>query len=174
MIDAAGPYAGGSLSSSRRLTGCAARGDLMTANFKTLDDADVKGKRALVRVDLNVPMEHGKVSDPTRIERVLPTISELANKGAKVILLSHFGRPKGRSEKDSLRPLAAVLEKELKRRVAFAGDCIGETAKAAVAELKDGDILLLDNTRFHAGEEKNDPAFVDELAKLGDIWSTLR
>ncbi|WP_046862685.1 phosphoglycerate kinase [Microvirga massiliensis] len=138
--------------------------------FRTLDDADVKGRRVLVRVDLNVPMENGRVTDTTRIERVLPTIREISDKGGKVLLLAHFGRPKGRDAKDSLRPVAAALEKELGRPVAFADDCIGDAAEAAVSKLADGNVLLLENTRFHAGEEKNDPAFVKELAGLGDLY----
>ena len=138
--------------------------------FRTLDQADVKDKRVLLRLDLNVPTENGKVSDATRIERAAPTITELAGKGAKVILLSHFGRPKGRDPKDSLRPVADAVAGIIKRPVAFAEDCIGDAAEAAIAELKAGDILCLENTRFHKEEEKNDPAFVAALAKLGDIW----
>jgi phosphoglycerate kinase len=138
--------------------------------FRTLDDADVKGKRVLLRVDLNVPMENGRVTDTTRIERVVPTITEISSKGGKVILLAHFGRPKGRDEKESLRPVAAALSRVINKPVAFADDCIGEPVAKAVAAMKDGDILCLENTRFHKAEEKNDPAFVAELAKLGDIW----
>jgi phosphoglycerate kinase len=141
----------------------------MTA-FRTLDHVDVKGTRILLRVDLNVPMENGVVTDSTRIERVAPAITELADKGGKVILLSHFGRPKGRDPKQSLKPVAAEVARVIKRPVQFADDCIGETAERAVAAMKPGDILCLENTRFHAGEEKNDPAFVAALAKLGDIW----
>ncbi len=138
--------------------------------FRTLDSADIKGKRVLLRVDLNVPMENGRVTDLTRIERVAPTINELAGKGAKVILLAHFGRPKGRDPKESLKPVAAVVSHVIKRPVAFADDCVGELAEKAVAAMKDGDVLCLENTRFHPQEEKNDKAFVDQLAKLGDIW----
>jgi phosphoglycerate kinase len=140
------------------------------ANFRTLDGVDVKGKRILMRVDLNVPVENGVVSDATRIERVAAGIAELADKGGKVILLSHFGRPKGRDPKQSLKPVAAEVARILKRPVGFAEDCIGEPAERAVAAMKPGDILCLENTRFHAGEEKNDPAFVAALAKLGDLW----
>jgi len=140
------------------------------SQFRTLDQADVKGKRVLLRLDLNVPMENGGVSDATRIERAAPTIVELAHKGAKVILLSHFGRPKERNPRDSLRPVAAAVAEIIKRPVAFADDCIGDAAQAAVAALKPGDILCLENTRFHKEEEKNDPAFVAALAKLGDLW----
>jgi phosphoglycerate kinase len=139
-------------------------------NFRTLDDVDVKGKRVLLRVDLNVPMESGRVTDATRLERVAPTITEIADKGGRVILLAHFGRPKGRDPKESLKPVAEALSKVIKRPVAFAEDCIGGAAEKAVAAMKDGDILCLENTRFHKEEEKNDPAFVAELAKLGDIW----
>jgi len=138
--------------------------------FRTLDDVDVKGKRVLLRVDLNVPMEQGRVTDATRLERIAPTITEIANKGGKVILLAHFGRPKGRDAKDSLKPVAAALSHVINKPVAFAEDCIGEPAARAVAAMKDGDILCLENTRFHKEEEKNDAAFVAELAKLGDIW----
>jgi phosphoglycerate kinase len=139
-------------------------------SFRTLDSADLAGKRVLVRVDLNVPMENGKVTDATRIERVVPTITEISQKGGKVILLAHFGRPKGPDPKDSLKPVATELHHILKRHVGFAEDCIGEAAEKAVAAMKNGDVLLLENTRFHRQEEKNDPAFVGELAKLGDIY----
>ena len=138
--------------------------------FRTLDDADVKNKRVLLRVDLNVPMENGTVTDATRIERVKPTITEIADKGGKVILLAHFGRPKGPDPKESLRPVAAATAQIVGRPVAFAEDCIGGKAEAAVGAMKPGDILCLENTRFHKGEEKNDPAFVAALAKLGDLW----
>lgn len=138
--------------------------------FNTLDRVDVKGKRVLVRVDLNVPVENGVVSDATRIERVAPALTELADKGGKVILLSHFGRPKGRDAKNSLKPVAAEVARVLKRPVKFADDCIGPAAEEAVAAMKPGDILCLENTRFHPGEEKNDPEFVASLAKLGDMW----
>jgi phosphoglycerate kinase len=140
------------------------------AKFKTLDDVDVKGKRVLLRVDLNVPMESGRVTDLTRIERVAPTITEIADKGGKVILLAHFGRPKGRDPKESLKPVAAAVAQVIGRPVAFADDCIGEVAEKAIAAMKGGDVLCLENTRFHKEEEKNDPAFVAALAKLGDLW----
>jgi len=139
-------------------------------SFKTLDHVDVKGKRVLMRVDLNVPVENGVVSDGTRIERMAPAITEIAAKGGKVILLSHFGRPKWRDAKNSLKPVAAEVAHILKRPVKFVDDCIGETAERAVAAMKPGDIVCLENTRFYPGEEKNDPAFVAALAKLGDIW----
>jgi phosphoglycerate kinase len=139
-------------------------------SFRTLDDLDVNGKRVLVRVDLNAPMKDGKVTDATRIERMAPTIDEIARKGGKVVLLSHFGRPKGRDPKETLKPLASEVASAIGRAVAFADDCVGEPAKAAVERLKAGDVLLLENTRFHAGEEKNDPAFARELAALGDVY----
>jgi phosphoglycerate kinase len=141
-----------------------------TALFPTLDDAQVSGKRVLVRVDLNVPMDNGKVTDPTRIARILPNIREIAEKGGKVVLLSHLGRPKGRDPKFSLKPVAVELERELGQEIAFTDDCIGEAATRAVTSLQPGEILLLENTRFHAGEENNDSAFVAELAMLGDIY----
>src|SRR6201994_5175368 len=107
-------------------------------NFRTLDDVDVKGKRVLLRVDLNVPMENGRVTDTTRLERVAPTITELSDKGGKVILLAHFGRPKGRDPKESLKPVAEALSKVIKKPVAFADDCIGEPAAKAIAAMNDG------------------------------------
>jgi phosphoglycerate kinase len=142
----------------------------MSKTFRTLDDVDVKAKRVLLRVDLNVPMENGRVTDLTRLERVAPTITEISDKGGKVILLAHFDRPKGRDLNYSLKPVAAALAEVIGRPVAFAEDCVGEAAEKAVSAMKDGDILCLENTRFHQEEEKNDPAFVAELAKLGDIW----
>src|SRR5476651_1119282 len=138
--------------------------------FRTLDHVDVKGKRVLVRADLNVPVENGVVTDGTRIERMAHAITEIADKGAKVILLSHFGRPKGRDLKNSLKPVAAEVAHVIKRPVKFVDDCIGEAAERAVAAMKNGDIVCLENTRFYPGEEKNDPAFVAQLAKLGDIF----
>jgi phosphoglycerate kinase len=137
---------------------------------RTLDEADVTGQRVLLRLDLNVPMENGRVTDATRIARVLPTIREIAGKGGKVIILSHFGRPQGRDPKNSLKPVAEALGEQLGRPVAFAGDCIGKPAAKAVAAMGNGEVLVLENTRFHDGEEKNDPAFVKELAKNGDIY----
>ena len=130
-------------------------------NFRTLDHADVNGKRVLVRVDLNVPMENGKVTDATRIERVAPTITEIADKGGKVILLAHFGRPKGRDPKESLKPVAAeVARVHQAARSPSPTTASAKRPRAAVAAMKPGDMLLLENTRFHKGEEKNDPAFV--------------
>src|SRR5262245_13266825 len=138
--------------------------------FRTLDQANLKGRRVLVRLDVNVPMENGKVTDATRIERQAPTVREIADKGGKVIILSHLGRPKGPNPKDSLRAVAAELARVIGRPVAFAEDCIGPRAAAAVDRLHQGDILCLENTRFHPEEEKNDPAFVTDLARLGDIF----
>ena len=143
---------------------------LTMSAFQTLDHVEVKGKRVLVRADLNVPVENGVVTDATRIDRLTPSIAELADKGAKVILLSHFGRPKGRDAKNSLKPVVAELAHIIKRPVKFADDCIGETAEQAVAELRPGNILCLENTRFYPGEENNDPEFAKALAKLGDIY----
>ena len=139
--------------------------------FRTLDDGNFAGKRVLLRVDLNVPVKDGKVTDATRIERVVPTIRELSEDGAKVILLAHFGRPKGEPDPSfSLRPIAPAVEKVLGRRVGFAGDCVGEAARKAVEAMSDGDVLLLENTRFHKGEEKNDEAFTKALAANGDLY----
>lgn len=138
--------------------------------FRTLDDADLSGKRVLVRVDLNVPAENGRVTDATRIERILPTIREIASKGGKVILLAHFGRPKGRDPKESLAPIAKAVAEHLGKPVGFAEDCIGDAAAAVVNAMKPGDVALLENTRFHPEEEKNDPAFVKALAANGDVY----
>ncbi|MCK6443214.1 phosphoglycerate kinase [Elstera cyanobacteriorum] len=142
------------------------------AGFRTLDQVEVAGKRVLVRVDLNVPMKDGVVTDATRIDRAAITLAELADKGAKVIVLSHFGRPKnGPDSENSLSRLVAPLSKALGGRpVAFAEDCIGPKADAAVTALAPGGVLLLENLRFHAGEEKNDPAFIAALAQNGDLW----
>jgi phosphoglycerate kinase len=143
----------------------------MTA-FRTLDDAgDLRGKRVLVRVDLNVPMADGKVSDDTRIRAVVPTILEIVGKGGKAILLAHFGRPKdGPEAKFSLKQVVPAVAAALGKPIGFAPDCIGPEATAAVDSMMDGDVLVLENTRFHKGEEKNDPAFTAELAKLGDLY----
>ncbi|MGZ5906498.1 MAG: phosphoglycerate kinase, partial [Reyranella sp.] len=140
-------------------------------SFKTIDSVDVSGKRVLVRVDLNVPMKNGKVTDATRIERAAPTLAELAAKGAKVIVLSHFGRPGGKRVPEmSLKPLVEPLSKALGKPVAFAEDCIGPLAEDAVRALKPGEVLLLENLRFHKEEEKNDAAFIDKLSVLGDVY----
>ncbi len=139
--------------------------------FRTLDDADVAGKVVLTRVDLNVPMKDGKITDDLRISRILPTLHELSRKGARVVVLSHFGRPDGKPVPDmSLKPVAAALATALGSPVAFAEDCVGAPAKEAIARLKPGGIVMLENTRFHAAEEKNDPALAKEMAALGDIY----
>ncbi len=141
------------------------------STHKTIDDIDVSGKRVLVRLDLNVPVKDGQVTDATRIERSVKTMKDLAAKNARVILLSHFGRPKGKPNPDmSLKVVVAALNDALGADVAFAGDCIGDTAKKAVEALQPGGFLLLENTRFHAGEEKNTPDFVKALAELGDVY----
>jgi len=138
--------------------------------YKSLDDFDFAGKRVLVRADLNVPMLDGAVSDATRIERFAPTVRELVAKGARTIVMSHFGRPQGRDMTQSLAPIAAALAAEIGKPVAFAADCIDEPAATAVAAMKNGDVLLLENLRFHKGEEKNAPGFAKSLAALGDIY----
>lgn len=139
--------------------------------FRTLDDLRPSGQRVLVRADLNVPIHDGEIGDRTRLERLIPTIGELARAGAKVIVCSHFERPKGkRVPSMSLRPIADALADVLGRPVAFADDCIGPDAEAAVARMDDGDVLVLENTRFHAGEEKNDPAMARQLAALADLY----
>ena len=139
--------------------------------FRTLDELDVRGKRALVRVDFNVPMQDGTVTDATRIERGAVTIKELMGKGARVVALSHFGRPKGKRESSmSLAPIAKALGGVLGVEVAFADDCVGEPARKVVDALPEGGVALLENLRFHAGEEKDDPAFADQLASLGDLY----
>jgi phosphoglycerate kinase len=141
------------------------------SDFKTIDAVKVEGKRALVRVDLNVPMKNGKVTDATRIERAAPTLSELARNGARVVVLSHFGRPDGKRVPEmSLRPLVEPLSQALGKPVQFAEDCIGPQAEEAVRTLKPGEVLLLENLRFHKEEEKNDHTFVDRLSALGDLY----
>ena len=132
---------------------------------------DVRGKRVLVRADLNVPVKDGRVTDATRLERLVPGLADLAARGARVIVLSHFGRPKGGPDKEnSLAPVAAILGKLLGKPVVLAPDCIGAAAVSTVDRMQSGDMVVLENTRFHAGEEKNDPAFSAELAKLGDLY----
>ena len=139
--------------------------------WKTLDDMDLAGKTVLTRVDINVPVEAGEVTDATRIERIKPTIDDILAAGGKPVLLAHFGRPKGQPNPDmSLEMIRQALTDILEREVTFADDCIGDVAEAAVEEQEAGQVLLLENTRFHAGEEANDPAFADQLAKLGDIY----
>ncbi|MDW4548509.1 phosphoglycerate kinase [Defluviimonas sp. D31] len=140
-------------------------------SWKTIDDMDFKGKVALVRVDINVPVEAGRVTDATRIEKIVPTVKDIQEKGGKVVLLAHFGRPKGQVVPEmSLRVTLPALEAALGQKVAFAEDCIGVTAKKAVAAMEPGDVLLLENTRFHAGEEKNDPTMAASLAALGLVY----
>ena len=139
--------------------------------FRTLDGLEVKGRRVLVRADLNVPVHDGRITDTSRIERACQTIRELSEKGAKVIVCSHFGRPKGKRVAEmSLGPVAPAVGEVLGRRVRFAEDCIGVPAQQGVMLLRDGDVLLLENTRFHPGEEANDPAFAAELAKLAEVY----
>ena len=139
--------------------------------LKTTAGLDVAGRRVLVRADLNVPVAEGRVTDATRLTRLVPGILDLADRGAKVIVLSHFGRPKGaRVPEMSLKPVAEALGKALGRPVAFADDCIGDTAAKAVTGLANGGILVLENLRFHKGEEKNDPDLAAALAKLGDVF----
>lgn len=139
--------------------------------FNTLDKLDPKGKRILLRADLNVPMQDGKISDMTRIERIVPTIRELADKGGRVIVLSHFDRPKGKVVPGlSLEPMAEALATALGKPVSFMHDCIGPQAETAARSLKDGEVLLLENTRFYPGEETNAPDLAAELARLGDVY----
>jgi phosphoglycerate kinase len=139
--------------------------------FRTIDTLDAAGRRVLLRADLNVPVRDGRITDRTRIERLAPTIRELADKGARVIVCSHFDRPKGRVVPEmSLAPMAEALSAALGRPVAFAAECIGPVAEQAAAALADGQVLLLENTRFHAGEEKNDPEMSAALARLADVY----
>ncbi len=140
-------------------------------SFRTLDGVAVAGKRVLVRADLNVPVRDGRITDLTRIERLSPTIRELSEKGARVVVLSHFDRPKGKRVPEmSLAPMATALGEVLGRKVRFGEDCCGVAGQQTVDAMNDGDVAVLENTRFHAGEEKNDPGFAAELAKLGDIF----
>lgn len=139
--------------------------------YRTLDDIDVRGKRVLLRADLNVPMKDGKVTDATRIERLAPTIRALLDKGAAVVVMSHFGRPQGKPEPAlSLRPIVEPLSAAIGCPVRFAEDCIGEKAKRVVAGLQPGEVALLENLRFHKGEEENSPEFAKALAELGDVY----
>ena len=139
--------------------------------FRTLDDLKVDGLRVLVRGDLNVPMADGRVTDSTRLERLAPTLTELSDNGARVIVLSHFGRPKGEAQAGmSLRPVADVLGKILNCDVAFSADCIGQAAESVINSMASGDIAVLENLRFHAGEESNTPDFARALAGLGDVY----
>ena len=139
--------------------------------FRTLDDLDPRGKRVLLRADLNLPVKDGRITDMTRIERLCPTIAELCAKGARVIICSHFDRPRGKRVPEmSLKPMQEALAKTFGKPVAFVDDCIGPHAEAAAQALKDGEVLLLENTRYHAGEEKNEPALAAGLAKLAEIF----
>ena len=141
------------------------------SDFNTIDDLDVKGKTVLVRADLNVPMQNGAISDDTRIRRFVPTAKDLAAAGAKVVILSHFGRPKGKVDPaSSLKPLAGPLSEALGAPVAFGDDCIGTPARAVIGNCAPGGFVLLENLRFHGGEEANDNDFADALAELGDIF----
>jgi phosphoglycerate kinase len=138
---------------------------------KTVADVDVKGKRVLMRVDFNVPLDGDKITDDRRIEQALPTIKSVIERGGRLILMSHLGRPKGGPEpKYSLKPAAKRLSELLDKPVAFAPDCIGPEVEKMAAAVKDGEVLLLENLRFHKGEEKNEPKFAEQLAKLGDVY----
>jgi phosphoglycerate kinase len=139
--------------------------------WKTLDDVALAGKTVLVRVDINVPMEAGRVTDATRIEKIVPTVEDIIARGGKVVLLAHFDRPKGKVVPEmSLSHVAPALETALGRKVVFGADCVGDVAKAAIASAAPGDVVLLENTRFHPGEEKNDPALAQGMAALGDVF----
>ncbi|MHA1157478.1 MAG: phosphoglycerate kinase [Alphaproteobacteria bacterium] len=141
------------------------------SEFRTLDDVDLRGRRVLVRVDLNVPMAAGRVTDDTRIRAIVPTVTAIVEGGGRAILLAHFGRPKGTVKPEfSLAPVAPVVAQVLARPVVFAPDCIGVAAADAVAAMQDGDVVLLENTRFHAGEETNEPGFAAALAEQGDMF----
>ena len=140
-------------------------------NYRTLDDLDLKARRVLVRVDLNVPVKNGEVTDDTRVRAIVATVREILEKGGKPILLAHFGRPKGRRVPEmSLQVVVPALGEALGATVRFAENCVGEAAEKAAGALGKGEVLLLENTRFHAGEEENDPGFADALARLGDLY----
>ena len=140
-------------------------------DFLTIDDLPLRGKTVLLRADLNVPLQKGQVSDSSRLERLLPTLRDLAKAEAKIVILSHFDRPKGKPDPTmSLRPVIGELERLWGQPIAFADDCIGPTAQKAVEALNPGAVLVLENTRFYPGEEANDPDFVAKLAALGDIY----
>ena len=142
------------------------------ADIKTIDELDARGKRALVRVDFNVPVKDGAVADDTRIRAALPTIERLVEQGARVVLMSHLGRPAGEGfeEAFTLRPAAQRLSELLGKPVVFATDTVGPDAQAKAASLRDGDVLVVENLRFDKREKKNDPAFCEELAALGDVY----
>ncbi|GBQ22295.1 phosphoglycerate kinase [Acetobacter estunensis NRIC 0472] len=144
---------------------------MATLSFKTLDSLDPRGKRILLRADLNVPVRDGAISDLTRIERLAPTIKELAEKGGRVIVVSHFDRPKGKPVPEmSLAPISEALAKALGKKVTFVPDCVGKVAQDATAAMHDGDVVVLENTRFYPGEESNDPDMAKALASLADIY----
>src|ERR1700723_3550310 len=146
-------------------------GAVRVAVSQTLDDMKIAGQRVLLRADLNVPVRDGTVTDLTRLERLVPTIRELSDKGARVIVLSHFDRPQGKVVPEmSLRPIAQALGVVLGKPVGFAEDCIGPKAARLVDAMQGGDVVVLENTRFHPGEEENDPAFAKALAQLADIY----
>ena len=139
--------------------------------LKTTQSVDVKGKRVLVRADLNVPVKNAKVTDATRLERLVPGLKDLASRGAKVVVISHFGRPNGGPDPElTLKPVADALGQLIGKPVAFGADCVGPAAASTVGALKEGEIAVLENLRFHKGEEKNDPAFAAQLAELGDMF----
>jgi len=141
------------------------------SKFKTIDDLDVAGKRVLVRADLNVPMKDGKITDTSRIDRTVPTLTELSNKGARVIVLSHFGRPKGRVNMEfTLKPVADALQLACGLTVKFCPESVGDTAAQYIDEAAEDEIVMLENLRFHRGEEENDRMFTTQLAKLGDLY----
>ncbi len=144
---------------------------MATTSYRTLDQLEVAGKRVLLRADLNVPLREGRITDLTRLERLTPTIRELADQGARVIVVSHFDRPRGKRVPEmSLGPVRVALEQVLGHPVHFADDCIGPVAEQAVADLKDGEVLVLENTRYHPGEEANDPGMARALASLADLY----
>lgn len=139
-------------------------------NFLTLDDLDPQGKVVLLRADLNVPMQDGKVTDDTRLTRLVPTLVELSAKGAKTVILSHFGRPKGKDASLTLRPVGKALSERYGKPVFFVDDCIGEAPQKAISEMKNGDVILLENVRFYPEEEKDDRNFAQAIAMLGQVY----
>lgn len=143
---------------------------MTSTNFQTFKTLEAKDKVVLLRADLNVPMKDGEITDTTRLDRIVPTIKALQEKGAKIAILAHFGRPKGKSAEDSLAPVAAKLSAILKEPVAFIHDCVGPIAKDAIDDLKSGQVAVLENIRYYNEEENNDPAFAKQLADLGDIY----
>jgi phosphoglycerate kinase len=139
--------------------------------LKTTAGLDLEAKRVLVRADLNVPVKDGKVTDATRLERLVPGLQDLARRGARIVVISHFGRPKGGPDPQfSLKPVADKLGELLGRPIVFASDCVGEPAERTVAALLPGRVVVLENLRFHEGEEKNDPAFAKQLASIADLY----